>query len=39
MTGKRKINSEVDSESKKSKNEEWDFAFLVNFYSEVGFQF
>ena len=24
MAGKRKINSEVDSESKKSKNEEWD---------------
>ena len=28
MAGKRKINSEVDSESKKSKNEEWDFTFL-----------
>ena len=24
MAGKRKINSEVDSESKKLKNEEWD---------------
>ena len=33
MAGKRKINSEVDSESKKSKNEEWDFTFLVNFYA------
>lgn len=33
MAGKRKINSEVDPESKKSKNEEWDFAFLVNFYA------
>ena len=35
MAGKRKINSEVDSESKKSKNEEWDIyqteAFL-HFY-------
>ena len=24
MAGKRKINSEVDSETKKLKNEEWD---------------
>ena len=28
MAGKRKINSEVDPESKKSKNEEWDLTFL-----------